>query len=69
MLAKIIVALGIYKINFMTQQLIYDLPKVKLRFKTAPSQPDEGNHPERIAPFKEYNAGPSIFLERLKMGK
>lgn len=28
----------VYKINFMTQHLIYDLPKVKLRFKTAPSQ-------------------------------
>lgn len=52
----------------MTSHCTYELPKVKLRFKTQPvEETDEDN--QTIPVFKEYNPTPSIFLERLKMGK
>lgn len=45
----------------------YDLPKVKIRFKTTPS---EFNRPSLdISKFDRFEASPTIFIDRLKHGK
>lgn len=48
----------------MTEHIKINLPKVKLRFKTAPA----ADCPE-TSQFKEYGASPCVFMERLRMGK
>jgi hypothetical protein len=51
----------------MTTNNRCDLPKVRLKFKTTAS--DIGSDSIEVPRLSKYDATPSIFPERLKMGK
>ncbi len=55
----------LHKINMTTNK--WDLPKVRVKFKTNTS--DIGSDGIDIPRLSKYDAAPSIFPERVKMGK